>query len=124
MSATAYWLARLKHDLVKQVVWRARDLRDLGQHATPADMAALGRALLELRDGEGRAVDAVGLWDAFMGDPDAPPRQASIDDFGRAVRSAQDAVVAQAPEAPEVVMSKVLDLETAFDAMNRALAPK
>src|SRR5665213_1425681 len=38
MTSTA-WLARLQHDLVKRLLWPARDRRDLGGAPAPGELA-------------------------------------------------------------------------------------
>jgi hypothetical protein len=64
MDAAA-WLARLRHDLVKRLLWPARDRRELG------GAPEAGELVPGLIDGEGRPVDAEALWAAMRAD--APP---------------------------------------------------
>src|SRR5947208_2858357 len=126
------WLARLRHDLIKQAAWRARDLRDLGdlrQPPRPTDLDALRRGLLELRDGEGRPVTATDLWRAFRAE--LPPNTdtghaAALDAFADAVASAE-AAVRDLPARPggwSAALASVLQLERAFDELARVLTPR
>jgi hypothetical protein len=55
MGAVA-WLARLRHDVVKRVLWPARDRRDLGGAPAPGELVP------SLIDGEGRPISASALW--------------------------------------------------------------
>src|SRR5215831_15709525 len=50
------WLARLRHDLVKRLVWPARDRRDAGGAPAP------GELLAALVDDEGRPAGALEIW--------------------------------------------------------------
>ena len=104
------WLARVRHDLVKRLVWPARDRRDAG------GVPAAGELRPRLIDDEGRPVGAGALWAALLAD--AP---AGVDgaEFQRALGAAEAAA-----EAGDV--TGVLALEPAFDrlaASARALAP-
>jgi hypothetical protein len=112
------WLSRLRHDLVKRAVWAARDLRDAARELRPADVAELRRGLFDLRDGEGRTVDAAALWERFRADaPEAPA--AALDAFGAAVVEAQRAL--SAPSASRAALDAVLRIETAFADLARTL---
>src|SRR5438270_761344 len=65
----ADWLARVNHDLVKRMLWPARDFRDLGQgQPRPGDLVA------HLVDDEGRPIAAEALWQALreQGPADSP----------------------------------------------------
>lgn len=108
------WLARLRHDLVKQVVWRARDLRDLQQAPTRADLLALRRGVLALRDDEGRAQSALALWQALRDEALGYPA-AALDAFGAAVAAVQEA--AQGEDAARL-LATALALEDAFLALS------
>jgi hypothetical protein len=50
------WLARVQHDLVKRLLWPARDRRDLGGPLRPGELC------VELVDEEGQPVSAAQLW--------------------------------------------------------------
>jgi hypothetical protein len=80
MDAAA-WLGRLRHDLVKRLLWPARDRRDMG------GPPAAGELVPSLIDGEGRAVTAAALWRALRADaPAALAREgAALDAFGAAL---------------------------------------
>jgi len=99
------WLARVRHDLVKRLVWPARDRRDVGGPVAPGELVAA------LVDEEGRPTDAGALWAALAGE--APPG-ADLPPFGRALQQAVAA--AQADDLPGV-----LALEAAFAALARSL---
>jgi hypothetical protein len=102
------WLARVRHDLVKRLVWPARDRRDVGGAATPGELAP------RLIDDEGRPIAPGALWDALAGD--APPG-ANVAAFGAAVARA-----AAAAEAGDV--QGVIALEADFAALARSLEGK
>ena len=61
----AEWLARVRHDLVKRLVWPARDRRDIGGAPAPGELAP------RLIDDEGRPHHRRALWAALAAD--APP---------------------------------------------------
>src|SRR5215510_3709467 len=98
------WLARVRHDLVKRLVWPARDRRDMGGAPAPGELAP------DLIDEEGRAVTAEALWMALAADA---PSGADLQAFGRAVTAATAA--AQAGD-----VDGVLKLEEAFEALARS----
>jgi hypothetical protein len=101
----AAWLARVRHDLVKRLVWPARDRRDVGGAVVPGELVA------PLVDDEGRPTSAGALWAALAGD--APPG-ADLTPFGQAV----DRAVAAARSDD---LDGVLALEPAFAALARSL---
>jgi hypothetical protein len=95
------WLARVRHDLVKRLVWPARDRRDVGGVPAP------GELVVTLVDDEGNPTTAMALWQALA--PDAPAGL-PLDDFAAALA---DAVAsAEAGDLPGV-----LALEPAFDVL-------
>lgn len=104
------WLQTLRHDLVKRVVWAARDQRDSGLH----DPELLRMAVEQLTDPEGQRIDALGLWEIFKRDAPMP-----TDAFERALRNA----VAGLQEPWPAPLEKILALEPAFDALARLAAP-
>ena len=53
------WLARVRHDLVKRLVWPARDRRDAGGPVIPGELVAT------LIDEEGQPTTAAALWAAW-----------------------------------------------------------
>jgi len=106
---TDRWLARVRHDLVKRLVWPARDRRDLGGAPAPGELVAT------LVDDEGRPASAASLWAALRAEaPAAPERAPAVARFEGAV----DRAVAAA-DAGQV--DGVLALEAAFDELARAL---
>jgi hypothetical protein len=62
----APWLARVRHDLVKRLLWPARDRLEMGGAPAPGELVP------SLIDGEGRPVAAAALWQSLRAD--APPR--------------------------------------------------
>jgi hypothetical protein len=56
MRDSASWLARLRHDLVKHLLWPARDRAEMGGSPAPGELVP------RLIDGEGRPVEATALW--------------------------------------------------------------
>ena len=99
------WLARVRHDLVKRMVWPARDRRDVGGSPAPGELVPA------LIDDEGRPITAGALWAALAAD--APPG-ADTETFQAAVAGA--AAAAQADD-----VQGVMALEAAFAALARSL---
>ena len=102
------WLARVRHDLVKRMVWPARDRRDMGGSPKPGELAP------DLIDDEGRPISAETLWGALASD--APPG-ADLAAFGAAVGRA-----AAAANAGDV--DGVIALEAAYAELARSLNRK
>ncbi len=101
--APAAWLARVRHDLVKHVLWPARDRRDLG--GKPAD----GELAPHVIDGEGRPIDAAALWQQLRAEA---PRGLPLTPF--------DAALARALAAADAGdVAGVLSLEDAVAALAR-----
>jgi hypothetical protein len=102
----AAWLARVRHDLVKRMVWPARDRRDLGGPVNAGELVA------KLVDDEGLPIGAAELWQALLADA---PKGVS-GEISRAF-----AVALQAAEAGARAerLEPVLALETAFDELAR-----
>jgi hypothetical protein len=103
------WLARVRHDLVKRLVWPARDRRDLGGAPAPGELAA------NLVDDEGAPTSAQALWSALAADG---PRGPASGDASRRFEAALTRAVS-AGAAGDV--DGVLALEAAFDALARSL---
>ena len=101
----ADWLARVRHDLVKRLVWPARDRRDIGGAPAPGELSP------RLIDDEGASITAAALWEALAAD--APPG-ADLSAFGAAVVRA-----AAAGDAGDV--DGVIALESAFADLARSL---
>jgi hypothetical protein len=81
----APWLARLRHDLIKRLLWPARDRRDLGGAPEPGELVP------RLIDDEGRPITAGALWAALAAE--APPGL-ELARFGRALAAAAAAAAA------------------------------
>jgi hypothetical protein len=103
------WLGRLHHDLVKRLLWPARDRRDLGGAPAPGELVA------RLLDDHGQAVAAEALWQSLRAQAPADAPKADLEAFGRALAGAVTAA-----EAGD--LAGVLALETAFQALGAALA--
>jgi len=73
------WLARVRHDLVKRLLWPARDRRELGGAPAPGELVPT------LIDGEGRAITAEALWTELRGEA---PATLALDGFGAALARA------------------------------------
>jgi hypothetical protein len=100
------WVARVRHDLLKRLLWPARDRRDLGGAPRPGELAAT------LMDDEGQPITAAALWSSLRAEaPDAIPGDA-LDDFATALTSAVAA-------ASHDDLAGVLALEPAFDLLAR-----
>jgi hypothetical protein len=104
----AEWLARVRHDLVKRLVWPARDRRDIGGPPEPGELTP------HLIDDEGRPTTADALWATLAAD--APPG-AGIGAFTAAVTRAAKAAVAGDVDG-------VITLEAAFGELARSLEGK
>lgn len=102
------WLARVQHDLVKRLLWPARDRRDMGGKAGP------GELLPRLIDDEGGNITAQALWDALRDECPATTESGALDSFGIAVAQA----VAAAEEGD---LDGVLALDGAFRALAASL---
>lgn len=104
---TDRWLARVRHDLVKRLVWPARDRRDLGGVPTPGELVAT------LVDDEGAPTTATALWAGLKAD--GPSIAGPVARFEAALALALAAAAAGD-------LDGVLALEPAFDELARALA--
>jgi hypothetical protein len=102
------WLARVRHDLVKRMVWPARDRRDMGGAPGPGELVP------DLIDDEGQPITAPALWAALAADA---PTGAATAPFAAAVAGATGA--AQAGD-----VAGVIALEAAFAALARSLEGK
>jgi hypothetical protein len=99
------WLARVRHDLVKRLVWPARDRRDLGGAPLPGELVA------RLIDDEGAPTTAPALWAALETEG---PRGAAVSAFETELGAALAAAAAGD-------LDGVLALEPAFDRLAQAL---
>jgi hypothetical protein len=104
------WLRRLRHDLVKRLLWPARDRLDMGGKVRP------GELVVALIDDEGRPTTAETLWASFR--QDAPgPRHPALATF-------EPALLAAVAAARRDDLPGVLALEAAFADLARGLAGK
>ncbi len=104
------WLARVRHDLLKRLVWPARDRRDLGGAPAPGELIA------HLVDHEGAPTTPHALWSALVAEGPAGPSSAGpIRRFEAALTRAVSAGAAGDVDG-------VLALEPAFDELARSLA--
>jgi hypothetical protein len=113
---TPTWLSRLRHDLVKRVLWPARDLLDSGVAPTAADAAALRAGLQDLVAPDGAPATAQELWRRFRAEAPAGVPPAALDAFEQALEAAMAAVDARPPAAAAPV---ILALDAAFQALAR-----
>jgi hypothetical protein len=107
-DATA-WLGQVQHDLVKRLLWPARDRRDLG------GVVRRGELRVALVDDEGATITAAQLWQRLR--DLAPPQvnnvaHAELDAFAAAI---DRAVAAGADDD----LAGVLALEAAWQALAR-----
>jgi hypothetical protein len=105
---TAGWLARVQHDLVKRLLWPARDRRDLGGAPGPGELVP------QLIDGEGRPTTPAALWADLTAEAPAGAARAAALRFGQALARALAAA-----EAGD--LDGVLALEPAFADLARSL---
>ena len=103
------WLARVRHDLVKRLVWPARDRRDVGGAPAPGELVPT------LIDDEGTPTTPHALWSALVADG---PRGESSDVALRRFEAALARAIS-AGEAGDV--DGVLALEPAFEILARSL---
>jgi hypothetical protein len=104
-TTPAAWLERLRHDLVKRLLWPARDRRDMGGAPAPGELVPA------LVDDEGRPIAARALWAALAAEA---PAGAALAPFERAL----DAALAAATAGD---VAGVLALEPAFGDLARSL---
>src|SRR3954466_5664502 len=76
------WLARLRHDLVKRMVWPARDRRDLGGAPAPGELQP------RLVDAEGGPISPGALGAALRAEA---PAGVDAAEFQRALETAERA---------------------------------
>jgi hypothetical protein len=106
------WLARVRHDLVKHVLWPARDRRDLG------GKPAVGELVPRVIDGEGRPIDAAALWQALRAEA---PRGLPLTAFDAAMAHALAAAAAGDVAGVLALEEAVAALERQVDALARSL---
>jgi hypothetical protein len=99
----AAWLGRLRHDLVKRLLWPARDRRDAGGAPAPGELRP------RLIDDEGRATTVEALWASLRAEAPAA--------LGPALARFDGALAAAAAAAAAGDVAGVLALEPAFEAL-------
>jgi hypothetical protein len=102
------WLRRVRHDLVKRLLWPARDRRDMGGTVRP------GELVVSLVDDQGNPATAEALW-ANLRDDAPSPEHPALPAFAVAL---ERAVAAAARDD----VASVLALEPAFDRLTQDLA--
>jgi hypothetical protein len=102
------WLRRLRHDLVKRLLWPARDRREMGGTPRPGELVA------SLIDDEGNPASAKAIWAGLRADAPAPEHPA----LARFANALEDALAA----AGRGDIDAVLALEGAFDHLAQDLA--
>ncbi len=102
-------MARVRHDLVKRLVWPARDRRDLGGAPAPGELCA------NLVDDEGAPTTPHALWSALA----AEGPWGEADDV--ALRRFEEALARAVSAGAAGDVDGVLALEPAFDALARSL---
>ena len=106
MSGAA-WLARVRHDLCKRLLWPARDRRDLGGPVQPGELA------VALTDDEGQPVTGRGI----SGRSCAPARRPGHRRPPSTRSGLRSPAVAAAAARDD--MAGVLALEPAFESLAR-----
>jgi hypothetical protein len=102
------WLRRVRHDLVKRLVWPARDRRDMGGSPVPGELVA------SLVDEEGQPATAATVW-AGLEASATDPRHPGLAAFEAALA---DCLAA----AQRNDVDGVLALDRAFDRLAQDLA--
>jgi hypothetical protein len=121
------WLARVRHDLIKRVLWAARDLRDTGAAPGPADVRALRAGLRELVDPEGTPIDARSLWALLLRDSPSEARSPLFEEAARALGEALERAAAAVdqldrdPARAAAAVQETLRIEPAFEALARSM---
>jgi hypothetical protein len=100
------WLARVRHDLVKRLLWPARDRRDLGGPVRAGELVA------KLIDEEGQPTSADELWRTLLADAPVGIAEVVVHGFATALACAEAGARADHLEP-------VLALEAAFDELAR-----
>jgi len=107
------WLARVQHDLVKRLLWPARDRRALGGPVVPGELYA---PLAGLVDGDGAPIGAAALWQRLCEDAPASTPPGALAAFGAALDRASAAAKADD-------LAGVLALEQAYTALAQIVKP-
>jgi hypothetical protein len=102
------WLRRLRHDLVKRVLWPARDREDMGGPVQPGELVA------RLVDDEGKPTSVEEIWTALRMEAPAAAHPGLARFEAALVKSIQ--------ASKRDDLSGVLALEPAFDQLVLDLA--
>lgn len=100
------WLSRVHHDLIKRLLWFARDCRDAGREPTEGELVAI------VYDEEGKPVDAERLWEDLC---ETAPTSVGLQDFGSSLRACLEA-------ARNNDLPGVLQLDAAFERLRATVA--
>ena len=100
------WLARVRHDLVKRLVWPARDRRDLGGPVVS------GELVTKIIDGEGQPSTVGEVWRELLADAPGGIPDAVVHAFSAALEAAEAG-------ARTDHLDPVLALEAAFEELAR-----
>ncbi len=107
-SAWNAWLRRVRHDLVKRLLWPARDRRDAGGPVRSGELVA------RLVDDEGNPATAATLWASLRAD-------APVSDHA-ALAAFEPALASAVAAAARDDLGGVLALDAAFDRLAQDLA--
>ncbi len=102
------WLRRVRHDLVKRLLWPTRDRREMGGPARPRELVAT------LVDDEGKPSTAAAVWAQLQSDAPEPSHSA--------LPTFETALAAAVAAAERDDVEGVLALDPAFDQLARDLA--
>jgi hypothetical protein len=100
------WLRRLRHDLVKRILWPARDRRDMGGPVLPGELVAV------LADDEGATATAESIW-GEMREAAPEPAHPALQAFEAALLQATAA--ARRNDLPGVLALEIADARLATD---------
>ncbi len=104
------WLRCVRHDLLKPLLWPARDRRDMGGPVKPGELV-----INQVVNGEGQPIPPQDLWAALKSEaPAAPPGLMNL----------QTALMQALQAAEHDDLQGVLALEAAFDQLVLELARK
>jgi len=112
------WLRRARHDLVKPLVWTARDLVDLGRPLLATDLAEMRRALGQLIDQAGTSVTMDELWRQLRTVAPVAIPAGALDRFEQALQQVALACHADAQTAADALLA----LEPAFEQLAQSAA--
>jgi hypothetical protein len=111
------WLARVRHDLVKRLVWPARDRRDLGGAPAPGELCA------NLVDDEGAPTTPHALWSALVAEAPRGGASGEVSDEAcdEAILRFEAALTRAVSAGAAGDVDGVLALESALDELARSL---